>query len=451
MLYQRLARPIKATDWPRFQTYASRIHHFAESDVPYGEIKYSGPQYIQALVHAKPSDIATFCPHMRSVNWKCFGQLSDKTIQYMPVFMSPATTKATIPLGSLMANDFSLARSLLSNFPSIWHIEIQRGSMQQNPEAETALSTLLSHGAALRNVRIDGLVPQAIVRHLAGLEHLKRLTVHIDNDTLPTQSSGFRNLKYLQVTSQTFAATSNFLRILTSPLKIVRFRLSRGLLRPQELAHTFEMMKQHCLHPDLQTLVIFMHYSYLEPPFACIDNDVLRPLLVFSNLSHIELYFTAPMNISNEFVREMASAWPRLSKLVLNTEGWFQKSNITPAGLIPLLCLPNLSAMSIAINASVIDSPAEPPVSGTGTGALRDLILQDSVINTDGIEPMAAFLSRFAPNLKEVQSWNMAIILNAGISPADGKVYQERWKEIARRVPALVAAREQERPIVAAD
>lgn len=413
--------------------------------VPCNPDEYPGAECLQALLGAKPPEIVTFCPHMHSIDWARLWEPSEEAFQCMPLFMSPATEKVTFSLMDLKTIGLSLMQALFHNFPGLQHVEILGISTRQQTAVDKALSEMFSHGQALCSIRMSASLTQTIAESLTGLAHLNLLEAKLDDRSVFAQSSRFRALTSLEVRSETFRATSNFLCMLASPLETARFRLWEGVLEPDELTRTFEVMKLHCSHPHLSGLNIFTLDSRVEPPGSCINDGVLRPLLVFSNLSRLELHLTARTDISNSFLREMASAWPRLSTLVLNTTGWLQKSSITPAGLIPLLGLPCLTIISIAIDASIIDSTAQPAIDGTVTGALIHMMLQDSAVEDNNIRPMAIFLAKFAPNLKGIDSWNDDIAPSTNDSMEVRKKYRKRWEQIAHLVRDLIAASEQEK------
>lgn len=228
----------------------------------------------------------------------------------------------------------------------------------------------------------------------------------------------------------------------SSPLASARFLISPGAPVPWELADIFGAMQLHIQHPQLRNIQALSRDEPPEPRSA-IDETVMQPLLVFFNLSILFLSFKGvPFRMNNRIVREMATAWPRLEKLVLGTEGWFLASEITPSGLMPLLRLPLLRVLSISINASTVDvapefAAMEPNAVNT---ELKDMMLQDSLINDVG--PMAAFLSKFVPNLNSISSWDSESARNAGIPSESAQEFESRWNEVARLV-VFAAVREE--------
>ncbi|KAF7973486.1 hypothetical protein HWV62_15100 [Athelia sp. TMB] len=436
----RLNRPIKPTDWSRFQTYAARIHHFIDDRLLN---ESPGTDCLQALVCAKPPNVATFFPHVHSLDWNYLVGPSDEVFQCMPFFMSAATKKISFSLGSLRTTGLSLAQSILHNFPGVRHLDICGLHAINRPPIEDALSELFSHGQGLCDVKVDCFLLPPTIKHLAGFKHLKRLEMIVDDRGVSTQVSGFRVLECLRVSGETFRIISGLIAMLQSPLETVFLTTIGGVVKPQELAGTFELMSIHCSHAHLRTLTVQTLVTSLEPPDACIDHRVLQHLFVFFNLSHVELLIDAPVSLDNKTVRQMAAAWPQLSHLTLGGDGWFRRTSITPAGLIPLFYLPRLTTLSISIDASTIDGASQPVPTQIIRGALRSLDLQYSIINDAG--PMAAFLSKFAPNLEDIQAWADDWTQTVGVSEELAQEYQSRWKEVARLVPLFVAVREEER------
>lgn len=226
--------------------YGSRIHHLADCMVPCNPDEYPGAECLQALLSAKPPEIVTFCPHMRSIDWARLWEPSEEAFQCMPLFMSPATEKVIFSLTALETIGLSLTQALFRNFPAIRHVEILGGSTLQQTAVDNALSEMFSHAQALCSIRMSVSLTQTIAERLAGLAHLNLLETKLNDRSMFAQSSGFRTLTSLEVRSETFRATSNFLGMLASPLETVRFRLWEGILEPDELTRTFEVMKLHC-------------------------------------------------------------------------------------------------------------------------------------------------------------------------------------------------------------
>lgn len=123
-------------------------------------------------------------------------------------------------------------------------------------------------------------------------------------------------------------------------------------------------MQLHCSRSFLRNLTILLWYTIYENGFN-IDGSVLKHLLVFPNIQSLELSAKTPFSLDNETVRDVAAAWPQLSRLVLGGYGWFQKSRIMPAGLMPLLSLRSLSKLHIAVNGFMLDPRLEPVSIGT--------------------------------------------------------------------------------------
>ncbi|KAF7973485.1 hypothetical protein HWV62_15098 [Athelia sp. TMB] len=438
LLRQRPNRPIKPTDWSRFQTYSTRIHHFI-CDESYDE--FPSHEGLQALVCAKPPNIVSFFSSVQRLDWHRLVKPSDEAFQCMPFFMSAATQRITFTLDGLGETGMSLVRSILYNFPGVRHVDIQGFHDRNRSETEDALSELFSHGQDLCDVKIGGSLPQIILKHLAGFEHLKRLAIGVNDNSLSTQVSGFHALENLRVFSKTFRITSRLIPMLKSPLDTVYLAILCGVEEPQELANIFELMKLHLSHPHLRKLTIRTCHSSLEPPGTHIDHKALQHLFVFSNLSHVELLVEAPMCFNNTTVLEMVSAWPQLSCLILGLRGRIRKASITPAGLIPLFCLPRLIKISIAIDGLTIDASPQHTTSRTHISVLRSLDLQNSAISE--AEPMAAFLSKFAPNLKDIRSWGHNGVYGSWATRELTEEYKRRWKEVARLVPLFAAAQEE--------
>ena len=61
----------------------------------------------------------------------------------------------------------------------------------------------------------------------------------------------------------------------------------------------------------------------------------LWPFMAFSNLHHLELNVECNMYLTDNDLLTLASAWPRLESLQINSDrGWKLQCGITPGGLV---------------------------------------------------------------------------------------------------------------------
>lgn len=227
---QFIRRPMKPADWARFHVYARRIYRFIsppyEPPVPYepdsdsyGRSWSALPtlECLKALSCSKPRDMISLCPQIRSLDWDALvaytEQDSPSSFSYMPLFMGAFTTKVLFSVDGLEPAELSLAQSVLCLFPSIRDITMLYADTDLGGEV---LSECLSYGQSLQAVEISRVLPQAAVEHLAGFQHLKRLTLTVNKRLSSTLLSGFCALEELEVTSSTFTLISMFINMLNS-------------------------------------------------------------------------------------------------------------------------------------------------------------------------------------------------------------------------------------------
>ena len=361
-------------------------------------------------------------------------------MQYIPVFMGAASTQITFGMTGLDLPALSLVQSLLYRFPSIREITITNLSPDmsdlQPSLVSEALSHLFSHCQGLQAAEFSGgPLPLGVVEHLAN-SGLKKLLAILDDSIITSQASGYHALEHLQIYSHKLQTISSFIRMLHSPLRNATFILDKSTgiaLAPVELTHMFDTMKMHCSLPDLRTLIVSAQYMKLEPR-TLIDESVLRPLLAFRNLSSVELSVEGPIHLGNAMIVEMAAAWPRLSSLQLGSSTWTQKSSVTLTGLLPLLELPELSKLWIAVDTSFIDPEFAACPQKINT-KLRFIDFLDSIV--EDAELTAAWLSHHVHNIDTILGWEAEVMYIRsfdGITSEMATEYREMWDDVARRV-----------------
>lgn len=178
------------------------------------------------------------------------------------------------------------------------------------------------------------------------------------------------------------------------------------------LEQTFYAIGQHCSHLHLKDLKVQPKYPHCHSSF--IEAAALKPLLAFRNLSSLYLELKNPFRIGNQAVREMVSAWPQHTSLIIGVQGWSEASSITPAGLVHLLHLPHLHTLSFTMDASKVDVDfiSDSANALPNNTVIRSLDLQNSIIND--VEAMTMLLSIVTPNVQNILAYP----------------HQDRWSEV---------------------
>ncbi|KAF7966567.1 hypothetical protein HWV62_37871, partial [Athelia sp. TMB] len=436
-----IRRPVVPTDWARFRTYAPRIRHFVKFQegncygVPTRGDTYLNPKSLQALALARPTDAVSFCPHVRSLDWEMLVDNTNESISCMALFMGAATTSVALDTSKLSLPGLLSVLSIIANFPSLQRVAMRSYSRRHysghigSAVYASHLWEIFAQGRGLQSIELDDALPRAVAVLFAGFKHLTRLVIVV-NDEYPTwQASGFQVLESLDITSKGLLPALSFIRMLKSPLRTLRICVQEGPdPSARDIAETFEAISAHCSHTHLRSLAYISRLQIHDNSLP-IDEETLRPLLSFKHLSALELRAKLPIRLGDDAVREMAPAWPQLSRLILGRGGWRQNSSVTPAGLLPLLRLHSLSELHIAIDASAVNCPPQSGAgeSAEGTSPIRILNFQDSAIGDAGW--MANFFLKHAPRIEEALSWDNECMQNSGLEESLVKEYSEQWEE----------------------
>jgi hypothetical protein len=208
--------------------------------------------------------------------------------------------------------------------------------------------------------------------------------------------------------------------------------------------YIFQAINTCCSHLMLTTLVIKESDMSTQLPVGwTIKEDMLRPLLVFTNITKIHILTTHPFDLGNKMVRDMATAWPRLQSIQLSEAGWAGQSRVTLAGIIPLISIPTLRDLGIVINASTVEHTLDMPLVGVSNTNIRYLFLGDSLIKDAHL--VAAFLSEVLPKVQIIESWDHFVVQRASVPPAQAQKYQALWNEVLCLIKTVVRIRQQER------
>ncbi|KZP03352.1 hypothetical protein FIBSPDRAFT_941569 [Athelia psychrophila] len=419
----RLRRTIRPSDWSRFEVYARRIQYFSdEVSIPPPTV-YLHREALQALACAKPRAWPSLCSEVRILNWATLHVDHSGIFRCMPFFMGEHTTKIIFDFQGLQMQDIGTFQSLLFDFPIIQSVTIPVGDDDDPLMTPDALLQFFTHGKSLQKITVDLSLPRDIIKVLASAIHLRHAEFLLE-EPFPSSltSLGFQALQVLVLHCPSPMIVTSFLRTLSNPpLKALAVKFTERIMVP-ELLKLFHVVRVNLSHKHLERVVITTLFEHSVPnrvPFC--DEGAIAPLMCFPNLTHIDLDFALRFRIGNKTVQDIARAWPLLQVLRLGGYGWQNGSQITPSGVLPLLRLPHLRTLSIAIDASSIDCDIETvsPNPDVANNNLEMWDLQDSPLVDYG--SMAALLSAFIPRINRLMYWQETVVRSTGVSSADAK------------------------------
>ena len=170
-----------------------------------------------------------------------------------------------------------------------------------------------------------------------------------------------------------------------------------------------------------------------EPDLPLLDLDDLRPCMAFRNLRRMNLDLRRDVDLSDDALLALASAWPRIEELLINANwGWSRPGGITPDGLALLLqTCPSLTSIALAIDTrEYTQIPArrfrEPPNASSFARQFHINVL-DSIIEEESVDAMAVFLPSIVPHsdfiLTAWETWSV-------MEHPDLDLYSTRWESV---------------------
>jgi hypothetical protein len=411
----------------------------------------------RALSCSKPTLAGPLCPNLHTLNWSNLLFEPDDHVneifEYLRLFLGPNVRHLEFTLNDADFTRMSIILSLPCDYPGLTALEINNYVDNDDKQyAGGVVSDAVCQWNQLEFFSWSGYLSHRALVHLAGLTKLQTMIVYIPDLSIadwqmhfPTlQAPGFCALRKAVITCDQILSYASLIDII-SPRQLDSINLT--VHSPPEAAavgHLFQTLNARCSHTTLTQFTVQNYHHSHTHPFDPIDEEMFRPLLAFPNMAEVLINIPLACRLGNSVLRDISTSWPRLRSLRINTRGgWGGQSQITLAGLIPLLSLPRLEELSIVINATVVDHTLNMPPTGVFNTKICDLNLADSVIQNE--HAVAAFLSDILPNVRQINSWFYEVARNASVSPADAERYRARWNTVAALIETFAAVREQER------
>lgn len=277
--------------------------------------------------------------------------------------------------------------------------------------------------ADLRSVRVIHSLLPAAYTHLASLPNLQKITFAekplwrepLKTFPLPTTpATAFPALRQLKADVKELSlCTTMFRGMHCSPLKCIEISLE-GYAKPAVWFELFDAMAKHCDTSSLEQLSAWEIYRRFDEVYKTkewvIDFETIRPLLVFSNITHASLPF-GDFDLDDAAIKEVAKAWPRVRFLKLCNGSCPPKPHLTLLALSYFAehC-PDLEHLHMFIDATVI--PTTTPTSSRRKRIPLRLLLDKSPVSHP--REVAGFITKCFPNI----SWIHGPSLSMPILPS---------------------------------
>lgn len=186
---------------------------------------------------------------------------------------------------------------------------------------------------------------------------------------------------------------------------------------------------------DLSQLCHLLGNFRSEAPLLGLKD--LRPCMEFSHLRDITLDIKWDVGLTDGEVLELASAWPKLECLSINSDwGWNSRGGITPGGLVQLLqTCQSLVDLALCLDTQGYtefpESPASLGLPLSPTFSSLDVL--DSIIEAESVPAIATFISGIATYTAGYFSFS-AWECRGTIEHPNMEEYRELWGDIKDRV-----------------
>lgn len=364
-------------------------------------------------------------PNLRSIKWSRWVIPDNESFQHIRLFLGPKIKRLELPIKDANVGRLSLLLSLPRDFPKITDIEFFSYSPRSQVIIDTISDTVCQWNQ-LERCRFDNQLARRAWTHLALMPQLREIDACIVEDLqLSLPQPTFPALRKLVVQSKRLSYCADLVDHMGPNCPLETIILEHFDESDASTAERFiQALCASCSHLSLTKI----HIIGADSEFI-IREDMLRPLLVFKNITDIDIGW-APFELGNDFVRDMAMAWPNLQSLRLTTLIW-NKSHITLAGIIPLISLPDLERLGLVIDASIVDYSLDMPPIGVSNEKITSLELGDSSIQNPHL--VAAFISDVLPNVRSIDALDV-----------DGSTARQ-WMEVESLIKIFAEVRQQMR------
>ncbi|KAI0073082.1 hypothetical protein K474DRAFT_1723382 [Panus rudis PR-1116 ss-1] len=462
----RFERGLTARDWERFGRYARRVRSFTYGNPDiYPSSDVDGSVFDEIARTRPPANILpAILPNLRSLSW--FSQLHSRT-SYSFMFMHENITKFDIYLR--IADEHPLDAvfdEIRLRMPHLTSLDLRfENSMC---EIEDSFIKLVSRLKKLKQIILPAFT--VTTRVFEALSKLPNLRI-IQFEFLASQGIGqpsdvasfsprledgaFPSLFDLALNCSMQDAT----RLFNAPFAPIHMKMLylhvTAPATPDEMRQFLTVLSENCqllthLSINLTRLPAFSEDAPI-PDNGRVTWDHLKPVLSLPELTDLSIIWSHPFMITEANIEEMASKWPSLESLCLNSEPLdpSEESMLTLRALVPFArhC-PKLNELGLYISTK---DAAELSRETTATLTKPFKSLQRFEVGLSGIldpKPVALFLSQLCPSECSVESgvtWPDGFGMMSKELEGNLNVWWERWQEVDSLLPLLIQLRQEER------
>ncbi|KAJ7658153.1 hypothetical protein DFH06DRAFT_1327441 [Mycena polygramma] len=451
---------IRPRDWDRVLFYAPRIQSITLAGSSFDD---SLPllDAVEVLAVSLPTPI--LLPNLRSLTVGC---REPALYPYIRLFLASSITSISLRLTPTIGHlsQLSLLSRLPSHLPSLTDIRIiAYGDDRIRQDVLEEVSSSRFCAGSSSDCGSDG---RTAYQQLAFLPALKDLEVDsLDGCPPPTvtplDARSFSSLQRLRGRTSNVQFASHLLkRLQKTPLQDLSLSFS-AMAACIAFSGLLATLRDHCSHHHLTSISITLSTAIPHPGQEeryAVTPAVLRPLLVFPNLSRLFIVSASDYRLDDNFIEAMSTAWPKISRLYFHRHSrdgaiptWGGSVTLSALAAFARRC-PMLADLELDVDARVV--PAGPHPSSHGP-VVRQTSLKYTTVGASPIKSpsrVAHFLSSIFPALRLISGSRVHGL------PAeqeqqlirDGRSNFHNWEEVQKLVPLLAAARSDEEQFWAA-
>ncbi|KAK7053770.1 hypothetical protein R3P38DRAFT_2601535 [Favolaschia claudopus] len=434
-----LRRPLKSTDLPRMLYYSERIRELCLT-------RFASPKLHHGLLRALDMalPVRTFMPKLVDLTW-CSSRKDVTTI--LRHILGPRVRNIHLNLDN--TEELSILPFVRSACPQVSDFELV---LPQNSQGSTpVVSDLVCGWENLTDLYIPNLDKAGFI-HIAHLSSLNTLNLWFVDDLAPSHppdflvGPSFPKLEYLSIRCRTANFCAGVVQVIASR-QLTSLSISPMSSWTSSAWQKLHTVIQECLdHTALDSIEVKDWDGLVRPAedelaSYRISLDVLRPLLAFKRLEQVAYQTYPDVDVGDDFLEEMAKAWPRLSSLHLCNEVLItQPPRATLRCLLPFArhCR-HLEALGIRIHARNI--PAFTQLAGHRIAhELQYMYVGTSyLLSWDDMEgKVAAFISDLFPTLDSLMTSSEEL-------PEALASHRASWDRVSCLLPVFLSVRSQEK------
>ncbi|KAJ7983095.1 hypothetical protein DFH06DRAFT_1123111 [Mycena polygramma] len=420
-----IRRPITFEDMSRFLFYSVRVRRLEmQNSYTYGTVHHD---FLKALDMALPAQ--------------------RYPLSIMHHFLGSQTREITIQLRDETAG-LSILPYIKSSCPLVTTFDFDLDADPQSLSPRL-ISDIVCGWPHLVNLSIPNL-DKAGFMHVSRLPSLADLSLYSAKDTaslhLPDFLAGrtFPVLNKLSISCETARFCAGVIRVISSrhfqSLSITQLT-SWTTAAWQELHTTIRDCLDHTALNTIEVEAKGVRRPSDTAPYV-LSSDAVRHLLAFKNMTDVTYQVYPCLDANDDFLEEMALAWPKIETLYLGTEVLHtQPPQATLKCLIAFArhCS-GLSNLGVLMDVSLVPTFTQVPGHRI-SHSLNCLDVGTSPIDAAIAMPVAAFLSNLFPELDYLFTFSTG---NTVPLPDPLPAYATTWGRVSDMIPVFRSVRQEE-------